>query len=139
MATYSKRGSSYRIRSSCGYSVDGRQIMKSMTWRPAPGLTDRQIEKELNRQMVLFDDECRGSSLTDGHIKFETFARQWFSEYVETTLARRTQAGYLQMAPRVYAAIGHLYLNKITPRQLQRFINSLSGEGLAPNTVKNYL
>ena len=70
MATYSKRGSSYRIRSSCGYSVDGRQIMKSMTWRPAPGLTDRQIEKELNRQMVLFDDECRGSSLTDGHIKF---------------------------------------------------------------------
>lgn len=139
MATYSKRGSSYRIRSSCGYSVDGRQIMKSMTWRPAPGLTDRQIEKELNRQMVLFDDECRGSSLTDGHIKFETFARQWFSEYVETTLARRTQAGYLQMAPRVYAAIGHLYLNKITPRQLQRFINSLSGEGVSPKTVKNYL
>ena len=40
-------------------------------------MTDRQIEKELNRQMVLFDEECRGSSLRDGHIKLQTFAEQW--------------------------------------------------------------
>ena len=79
MATYTKRGSSYRIRASVGYTPEGKQVMKSKTWTPAPGMTERQIEKELNRQMVLFDEECRGSSLTDGHIKFETFARQWMS------------------------------------------------------------
>lgn len=87
MATYTKRGSSYRIRASVGYTPEGKQVMKSKTWTPAPGMTERQIEKELNRQMVLFDEECRGSSLTDGHIKFETFARQWMSEYVEKSLA----------------------------------------------------
>lgn len=141
MATYTKRGSSYRLRASCGYTPEGKQVMKSKTWTPTPGMTERQIEKELNRQMVLFDEECRGSSLTDGHIKFETFARQWISEYAEKVLAKRTQASYLQMAPRVYAAIGHVYLDKITPRQLQKFINSLGagGAGLSPKTIKNHL
>lgn len=148
MATYTKRGGSYRIRSSCGYTPDGKQVMKSKTWTPTPGMTERQIERELNRQMVLFDEECRGSSLTDGHIKFETFANQWFSEYVDKALGKRTQHNYRQMAPRIYEAIGHLYLDKITPRQLQKFINSLgepgasqagTDHGLSPKTIKNHL
>ena len=136
MATYTKRGSSYRIRASVGYTADGKQVMRSKTWTPAPGMTERQIERELNRQMVLFDEECRGSSLTDGHIKFQTFAEQWFVEYVDKTLGKRTQHNYRQMTPRVYEAIGHLYLDKITPRQIQRFINGLE---LSPKSIKNHL
>lgn len=53
MATYSKRGSSYRIRSSVGYTPEGKQIILSRTWTPFPGITPKQVEKELNRQMVL--------------------------------------------------------------------------------------
>lgn len=148
MATYKKRGSSYRIRASVGYTPEGKQVMKSKTWTPTPGMTERQIEKELNRQMVLFDEECRGSSLTDGHIKFETFAQQWMKEYVEEALGKRTQASYAYMSERIYAALGHLYMDKITPRQIQKFINSLSEpganethpeRGLSPKSVKNFL
>ena len=148
MATYTKRGNSYRIRSSVGYTPEGKQVMKSRTWTPAPGMTDRQIEKELTRQMVLFDEECRGAALTDGHIKFQTFAQQWMGEYVENSLGKRTQANYKQMAPRIYKAIGHLYMDKITPRQIQKFINSLSAaganqlhpeKGLSPKSIKNHL
>lgn len=148
MATYTKRGGSYRIRASVGYTSEGKQVMKSKTWTPAPGMTERQIEKELNRQMVLFDEECRGSSLTDGHIKFETFARQWMKEYVEKALGKRTQASYAYMSTRIYAALGHLYMDKITSRQIQKFINSLgeagSNEthperGLSPKSIKNFL
>lgn len=148
MATYTKRGNSYRIRASVGYTPEGKQVMKSKTWTPEPGMTERQIEKELNRQMVLFDEECRGSSLTDGHIKFETFAGQWMSEYVAKALGKRTQANYKQLLPRVYASIGHLYMDKITPRQIQKFINNLGeaginqthkGRGLSPKSIKNYL
>lgn len=148
MATYTKRGNSYRLRASVGYTPEGKQVMKSKTWTPEPGMTERQIEKELTRQMVLFEEACRGSSLTDGHVKFETFSRQWFGEYVEKALGKRTQENYRQMAPRIYGAIGHLYLDRITPRQIQKFINSLGQpganqrypeRGLAPKTVKNYL
>ena len=28
MATYTKRGNSYRLRASCGYTPEGKQIMK---------------------------------------------------------------------------------------------------------------
>ncbi|MEH2939055.1 site-specific integrase [Lawsonibacter sp. JLR.KK007] len=137
MATYTKRGNSYRIRASVGYTPEGKQVMKSRTWTPTPGMTERQIEKELTRQMVLFDEECRGSSLTDGHIKFEAFANQWFTEYVEKALGKKTQANYRQMAPRIYEGIGHLYMDKITPRQLQKFVNGM--DGLSPKTIKNHL
>ena len=34
MATYTKRGSSYRIRASVGYTPEGKQVMKSKTWTP---------------------------------------------------------------------------------------------------------
>ena len=148
MATYTKRGKSYLIRASSGYTIEGKQVRPSMTWAPDPGMTERQIERELNRQMVLFDEKCSGSSLTDGHIKFQTFAQQWMSEYVEKSLGKRTQANYKQLLPRVYAAIGHLYMDKITPRQIQKFINSLGepganqthdGCGLSPKSIKNHL
>ena len=68
-------------------------------------MTERQIEREPNRQMVLFDEECRGSSLTDGHIKFQTFAEQWFVEYVDKMLDKRSQHNYRQMTGRLYEAM----------------------------------
>lgn len=148
MATYTKRGNSYRLRSSCGYTPEGKQVMKSKTWTPDPGMTPRQIEKELTRQMVLFDEECKGTALRDGHIKFQAFAEQWMREYVEPTLGKRTQANYRQMAPRIYEGIGHMYMDKITPRQLQKLINAMgepganqthTDKGLSPKSIKNHL
>ena len=148
MATYTKRGKSYLIRASSGYTVEGKQVRPSMTWTPEPGMTDRQIDKELNRQMVLFDKQCKGSCLADGHIKFQVFAEQWLKEYVEPTLGKRTQANYKQLLPRIYESLGHLYLDKITPRQIQKFINGLgepganqthAGRGLSAKSIKNHL
>lgn len=31
--------------------------MRSMTWKPTPGMTKKQIEKELDRQTVLFEEK----------------------------------------------------------------------------------
>jgi len=30
-----------------------------MTWKPEPGMTAKQIEKELERQKILFEERCR--------------------------------------------------------------------------------
>ena len=49
MATITKRGNTFRIRTSCGYDVNGKQVMRSMTYKPQPGMSDKQIEKEVNR------------------------------------------------------------------------------------------
>ena len=49
MATIRKRGNSYQIRVSCGYDTSGNQVVQTMTWKPEPKMTAKQIEKELNR------------------------------------------------------------------------------------------
>ena len=111
-------------------------------------MSAKQIEKELTRQLVLFDEECKESAQANGHIKFEMFGRQWYAEQVAGKLANKTQVDYEQKLGRVYKTLGHLYLDKITVRQLQKYIDSLSQpganlrdptKGLSPKSVKEYL
>lgn len=59
MATITKRGDAYRIRCSLGYDSQGKQVIRSTTWKPEAGMTERQIEKELNRAAVLFEEKCK--------------------------------------------------------------------------------
>jgi len=145
MATVQKRGENYRIRAFIGYTAKGKQIEKTKTWKPTPGMTARQIEKELERQKVLFEEECQGLS-QGANIKFETFAEQWFEEYAKPMLRTRSIDRYKQYTGRTYTAIGGLRLDKITPRHIQMFINNLqepniksSGGTLAPKTIRGYL
>ena len=134
MATIKKRegktGVSYLIRVSGGYDISGNQVVHSMTWRPGPGMTRRQIEKGLQRQAVLFEEQCAGKG-ADSSIKFEAFARQWFQEYAEPNLRIRTVARLHQLEERTYTALGHIRLDKLTSRHIQRFINNLGEEGIS--------
>lgn len=59
MATAVKRGNSYKITVSCGYTIDGKQIRMHKTWIPGPGMTERQVKKELEREKVLFEEDCK--------------------------------------------------------------------------------
>ena len=55
----SKKGVvSYLIRVSLGYN-GGQQIIRSMTWKPEKGMTPKQIEKEVNTQAVLFEEQAK--------------------------------------------------------------------------------
>ena len=127
MATIRKRGNSYQIRVSCGYDTKGNQVEQSMTWKPDEKMTTKQIEKELQRQIVLFEEAClRGQVVAS--IKFEDFSKQWFKEYAELKLKTQTIRGYHYLEPRIYKAIGHLRMDKVTPRHIQRFINELCGD-----------
>ncbi len=146
MATIQKRNNSYSIRVSCGYDTRGKQIIRSMTWKPEEGMTPKQIEKELKRQTVLFEESCMKGFQTKA-IKFETFAEEWFNEYAKINLRNTTYERLLQLRGRIYPAIGHLRMDKITPRHIQAFVNSLSQEGanertgkpLAPKTIRHNL
>lgn len=147
MATVVKRGESYKITVSGGYDIHGKQIRHHLTWTPDEGMTPKQIEKALERQKVLFEEECKNSAVADGRVKFEAFAEQWFKEYAVSKLKVRTVSLYRQFSPRVYKAMGHLRLDKITTRTIQKFIlnlgeqgvNERTGGGLAPKSIKNYL
>ena len=113
MATIRKRVNSYQIRVSAGYDTKGNHKEQAMTWRPPEGLTERQIQKEL--------------------------AEEWFTEYASINLRSTTFEQMKGMIRRVYPAIGHLRLDKITPRQLQAFVNALAKDGKNEVTGKPLL
>ena len=134
MATIQKRGNSYKIVVSCGYDLNGKQIRRSMTWTPEPGLTRRQMEKELDRQAVLFEEQCHTGQVLDGNIKFADFAEKWFKDYAEKQLRPTTVARYRLLMPRINAAIGHIRLDKLQPHHLMQFYNNLAETGVRDDT-----
>lgn len=146
MATIRKRGNTYQIRVSTGYDINGKHKEQAMTWKPDEGMTKRQIEKELNRQAVMFEEACNRGFKTSA-IKFQELAEEWFENYARLALRSTTYERMKQLTHRVYPAIGHLRIDKITARQLQSFVNSLAKEGanektgkpLAPKTIRHNL
>ena len=146
MATIRKRGDSYQTRVSVGYDTKGNHKEQAMTWKPEPGMTQRQIEKELNRQAVMFEEACMHGYKASA-VKFEELSEEWFEDYAKPNLRSTTYERMLQLRHRVYPAIGHLRIDKITVRQLQAFVNYLAKEGanektgkpLAPKTIRHNL
>jgi len=146
MPTIQKRGNTYRIRASVSYDNVGRQIMRSMTYSPAAGMTQRQIQKELERQAVLFEERVRSGHIADGSIKFSTLVEKWFMEYADKQLAAKTIHEYKRMWTRIEAAVGHIRLDRLKPIHFQELYNNLQEDGtniksggtLSPNSVRHY-
>ena len=136
MATIRKRkNGSFEIKVSCGYDVNGRQVNQYRSYYPEPGMTKKQIEKEVNRQAVLFEEDCKRGQITAA-VKFQTLCEQWFDEYAKLNL-RPTSIQRLRGATvRVYPALGHKRMDKITARDIQKFITDLVTNGKNMRTGK---
>ncbi len=130
MATVRKRGNTYQIRVSCGYDVLGKHIEKTMTWKPKQGMTQKQIDKELNRQAVMFEEKCMTGQFLDGNITFAEFTERWFRDYAEKQLKEYSVQKYKERLPRIIAAIGHIRLCRLQPHHLMEFYNNLAEKGI---------
>ena len=135
MANIRKRGNTYQIRVSCGYKLNGEQVVQTMSWKPPEGMTAKQAEKEVQKQAILFEEKCLRGQVTS-NVKFEEFAEQWFEEYARLNLRRSSFERMRQVTQRVYPAFGHLRLDRITGRQIQQFINELVLNGKNMQTGK---
>ncbi|PKM84570.1 MAG: site-specific integrase [Firmicutes bacterium HGW-Firmicutes-11] len=130
MATVTKRGTSYRIRVSCGYDMTGKQLMRSTTWKPDPCMTEKQIKKELQRQTVLFEEKCRAGLFLDGSVRFADFSDKWFKDYADKQLRAKTISRYQGLMKRILPAIGHIRLDHLQPHHLISFYDNLSENGI---------
>ncbi len=134
MATVEKRGESYRITVSCGYDINGKQIRKTKTYTPAHGMTQKQIEKQLEREKVKFEEQCQSGQILDSSIRFAEFADKWMKEYAELQLRPKTVAVYKTFIPRINAAIGNIKLDKLRPHHLSAFYENLCEPGIREDT-----
>lgn len=145
---------SYRIKVSLGYSPDGKQIFeRSDAIKFEKGMTSRQIKKELDRRAVLFEEQIKNSydnldKSINNHITFKELADEWLFLIKSTEEQKVGSIERLKMCrERTYKAIGDTEVRKITYRQIQKFILSLSqqginqrtGGGLSAKTQKHYI
>lgn len=144
MASIQKRKNSYLFRVSMGYDKNGKQIICSKTWRPDPTMTERQAKKEAQKQAILFEAECSKGILSKS-VSFEDLCEEWFAMFAKSQLKSSTYNRMLSLRSRIYKEIGSFKVDKITTRQLQMFVTSLSNETnprsgklYSSKTVKNY-
>lgn len=114
---------SYLIRVFVDQRGDGTQTVKSKTWKPEPGMTKRQIQKELNKQATLFEEGVRTGFIPfAANTKFEDYAARWMEN---AQVSPTTRARYEDMLVRINQAIGHVRLDKLQAHHLETFYQSL--------------
>lgn len=125
-----KAGVTYRISVSGGFDTSGKRIRHRTTYKPAPGMTERQIQKAVQRASTDFERSIeQGYSLDN---------KQTFAEYAEYVLSLKERTGvrattldrYRGLLVRINAAIGHLKLADIRPQHLNAFYKNLAEPGL---------
>ncbi len=146
MATIRKRGNSYQIRVCCGTDIYGKSIVQSMTWKPDSNMTEKQIQKELNKIAIHFEEKAKKGTVvkSDNKIKLYEFC-DIYLEMQQKTLSPTTYYVYQNIIKNyIVPALGHFKLNEITPLHLQKFIYALSehktwhNKKLSPSSIKIY-
>jgi integrase len=131
MASIIKRNGSYMFMVSCGYDVHGKQVRRTMTYTPEPGMTAKQIEKEVQRQAILFEEKCKtGQAAESGCMKLSEFIEMYFESHAELNLKKKTIVGYRNMAKIVNKGLGHLRIDRITPQQITLFYRNQLKRGV---------
>lgn len=132
MPSIQRRGGSYRVTVSCGYDANRKQIRKTKTYRPVPGMTPRQIEKEVNRFAVVFEATVKNGEYIDaGRIRLCDFCPQYL-EIAFNQLSPVTYAAYERIISQyILPILGHFRLSEIRPFHVQMFVQQLQSPGRA--------
>ena len=117
----------YRLTVSLGYDAKGKKLRKRKTVKMSESLTQKQLEKELNIALVLFEKEVLEGEYLDGeNITFAEFTDRWLKNYAEINLAPATLISYkIKLKERILPAIGHICISKLQPTHLLQFYHNL--------------
>lgn len=123
-----KNGVAYKITVTHGTDHTGKQVRHYKTWKPDPKMTDRQIEKALQKAAMDFEREIELGYQTDCRQTFAQYSAYVLQEMEREEKKHKTIYEYRQLTKRVYPAIGHLKLQEIRPQHLNAFYAQLAKE-----------
>ena len=141
-----KNKRSFEIRVSDGSDINGKQIVHQMTWKPEPSMTNKQIEKELNRQVVMFEQKIKAGKYPC-NVTFMALAEDYRKTYAKTHLRATTFEKESYITNRIYPLIGHKKMKDISRRDIMLVVNELvynskserTGKSLAYKTIKSHI
>lgn len=131
-----KTGLSFKITVTTGRGTDGKQVRHYMTWKPTAGMTERQIEKAVQKAAFEFEQQIEQGFIADNRQTFAQYAEYVIDLKERSGTKRRTVERYRELLVRINAAIGHLKLTDIRPQHLNLFYANLGEEGVRIAQVK---
>ena len=102
----------------------------TMSYKPAPGMTAKQIERELNKTVVMFEEQCRLGYAPDNKQTFAQYAEYVLSRKEESGTKHRTLSRYRELLERINAGIGHIKLADLRPQHLTELYTQLRQAGI---------
>lgn len=130
MASITKQGKGYKITVSQGFDYNGKRMRQYMTWTPEPGMSERQIKKEVERQAVLFEEKVMSGASANANIRFVDFADKYMREYAQLHLKPKTISTYTDNLKRINQAIGHIKLSELRTGHINSFYLNLQETGI---------
>lgn len=131
-----KTGVAYKITVTTGRDRNGKQVRHFRTWRPAPGMTERQIEKAVQKAAFEFEQQIERGFAADNRQSFAEYADYVIDLKERSGAKRRTIERYRALMKRIGAAIGHLKLADIRPQHLNMFYTDLGKAGVRESQIK---
>lgn len=80
-----KTGLAFKITVTTGRGTDGKQVRHYMTWKPTAGMTERQIEKAVQKVAFMFEQQIEKGFIADN--------RQTFAQYAEYVIDLKERSG----------------------------------------------
>lgn len=125
-----KNGVSFKITVTSGRDINGRQVRHYLTWTPEPKMTERQMQKAVERAAADFERNIEQGFQTDNKQTFSEYARYVVDLKERSGLKHRTVFLYKKLLERCDQAIGHLKLTDIRPHHLNSFYKNLMEDGI---------
>ena len=136
-----------------GYDGQGKRLKPyTMTYKPAPNMTAKQIEKELQKISIEFEERCKnGMTGNADRITLEEYSKIYLEAKIETLSPSTFEFYERAIKNKILPALGFHKVNQIKPPHIQAFINQLSGitkqkrdgtnsiEPLKPASIRRYL
>ncbi|WP_298481680.1 tyrosine-type recombinase/integrase [uncultured Ruminococcus sp.] len=144
---------SYTFRVYRGYTTEGERLKPYVhTWKSPVNLTERQADKEAERQALRFEEQCKtGLAGNATRITLAEFVPVYL-EQKKPALSPTTYDYYCRAIElKILPALGHFKLQDIKPVHVQAFIQQLcnvdkmnrnrteTGQHLSPATVRRNL
>lgn len=135
---------SYDIRVYKGRDSYGKPLKPYLlTWKVPEGLTEKQIEKELNRQAVLFEQQCKQGLVADSKFTFEKYSQYVIELKERNGIKLSTIERYRLLLQRINPMIGHMKIAEVRPQHLNKLyaelgdlnVNKRNGRGLSNKTI----